>query len=52
MSVVYIWLIPHSGIAYLIPVFVTAALIFGTVNGLIVASFMDKKNDLPQIHTD
>ncbi|NNM80782.1 MAG: heptaprenyl diphosphate synthase, partial [Gallionella sp.] len=41
MGVVYIWLIPHSGIAYLIPVFAAAALIFGTVNGLIAARFMD-----------
>ena len=55
MSVVYLWLIPHSGIAYLIPIFATAALIFGTVNGLIVASFTDKETDCPQItqiHTD
>ena len=49
MSVVYLWLIPHSGIAYLIPVFVTAAMVFGTVNGLIVASFMDKKCDPPRL---
>jgi heptaprenyl diphosphate synthase len=41
MAVVYLWLIPHSGIAYLIPIFATASLIFGTVNGLIAASFMD-----------
>jgi heptaprenyl diphosphate synthase len=41
MLVVYLWLIPHAGIAYLIPVFATAALIFGTVNGLIAARFMD-----------
>ncbi len=41
MAVVYVWLIPHSGIAYLIPVFAAAALIFGTVNGLIAARFMD-----------
>ena len=41
MIVVYVWLIPHSGIAYLIPIFATAALVFGTVNGLIAASFMD-----------
>jgi len=40
MLVVYLWLIPHSGIAYLIPIFATAALIFGTVNGLIAAQFM------------
>jgi heptaprenyl diphosphate synthase len=42
MTVVYLWLIPHSGIAYLIPVFATAALVFGTVNGLIAAQFMDE----------
>lgn len=41
MLVVYLWLIPHAGIAYLIPIFATAALIFGTVNGLVAASFMD-----------
>ena len=32
---------PHAGITYLIPIFATAALVFGTVNGLIAASFMD-----------
>ncbi|MDD5057930.1 MAG: Gx transporter family protein [Sideroxydans sp.] len=40
MAVVYLWLIPHSGIAYLIPIFASAALVFGTVNGLIAARFM------------
>lgn len=43
MAVVYVWLIPHSGIAYLIPVFAAAALLFGTVNGLIAARFMAKE---------
>jgi len=41
MLVVYLWLIPHTGIAYLIPIFATAALVFGTVNGLIAVRFMD-----------
>lgn len=41
MTVVYLWLIPHAGIAWLIPIFATAALVFGTVNGLIAARFMD-----------
>jgi heptaprenyl diphosphate synthase len=41
LLVVYVWLIPHAGIAYLIPIFATAALVFGTVNGLIAAGFMD-----------
>jgi heptaprenyl diphosphate synthase len=44
MAVVYLWLIPHAGIAYLIPVFATAALVFGTVNGLVAARFMDNGN--------
>jgi heptaprenyl diphosphate synthase len=51
MLVVYLWLIPHSGIAYLLPVFAAAALVFGTVNGLIAARFMDnadKTNTEPQ----
>ncbi len=40
MLVVYFWLIPHAGIAYLVPVFAGAALLFGTVNGLIAAHFI------------
>ena len=52
MLVVYLWLIPHAGIAYLLPIFAAAALIFGTVNGLIAARFMENKTDYPQIHTD
>ena len=45
MVVVYLWLIPHAGVAYLIPIFATAALVFGTVNGLIAARFMDNTQD-------
>jgi heptaprenyl diphosphate synthase len=41
MLVVYLWLIPHNGIAYLLPIFALAALVFGTVNGLVAARFMD-----------
>lgn len=41
MAVVYLWLIPNAGIAYLIPIFAAAALVFGTVNGLVAARFMD-----------
>ncbi len=43
MTVVYLWLIPHAGIAYLIPLFAAAALVFGTVNGLVAAQFMEDK---------
>jgi len=45
MTVVYLWLIPHSGIAYLIPIFATAALVFGTVNGIIAMKFMDEETN-------
>ena len=40
MSMVYFWLIPHAGISYLIPLFAAAALVFGTVNGLIASRFI------------
>ena len=41
LLLVYFWLIPHAGLAYLLPVFALAALVFGTVNGLIAARFID-----------
>ncbi len=41
LLLVYFWLIPHTGIAYLLPIFALAALVFGTVNGLIAARFID-----------
>ncbi|MDD5328722.1 MAG: Gx transporter family protein [Sulfuricella sp.] len=40
MAVVYLWLIPHAGILYLVPVFAAAALLFGSVNGLITARLL------------
>lgn len=43
MLIVYLWLIPHTGITYLLPVFAAAALVFGTVNGIIAMKFMDEK---------
>lgn len=41
LLVVFLWLIPHVGLAYLVPVFAAAALLFGTVNGLIAAHFLN-----------
>lgn len=43
MLVVYVWLIPHAGIAWLLPIFAMAALLFGTVNGIISARFLSPK---------
>jgi len=44
LLLVYFWLIPHAGIAYLLPVFALAALVFGTVNGLIASRFLGTVN--------
>lgn len=41
LLLVYFWLIPHVGLLYLVPIFAVAALLFGTVNGLIAAHFID-----------
>ena len=41
LLLVYLWLIPHAGLAYLLPVFALAALVFGTVNGLIAARLIN-----------
>jgi heptaprenyl diphosphate synthase len=49
LAVVYLWLIPHTGLAYLVPVFATAALLFGAVNGLIVAKLLGEKTVDPAI---
>lgn len=35
LLVVRFWLIPHAGVAYLIPIFMAAALFFGVLNGLL-----------------
>ena len=35
LLVVRVWLIPNAGVAYLIPIFMAAALFFGVVNGLL-----------------
>ena len=44
---VYLWLIQHAGIAYLIPIFATATSVLGTVSWLIVARFMDNTTQQP-----
>ena len=46
LLLVYFWLIPHAGLAYLLPIFATAALVFGTVNGVIATRFLhDNRQD-------
>ena len=47
LAVVYFWLIPQAGVAYLIPIFAAAALLFGTLNGLVAAMLLMR---LPSHH--
>ncbi len=43
LLVVRLWLIPHTGVAYLLPIFATAALLFGVINGLITTKLLADK---------
>ena len=43
LLVVWVWLIPHTGIVYLIPIFALAALVFGLINGLVTAKLIKTK---------
>lgn len=38
-----VWLVPHDGVFYLVPVFALAATIFGLANGLIAARLLDEE---------
>ncbi|MEW6163730.1 MAG: Gx transporter family protein [Pseudomonadota bacterium] len=38
-----LWLVPHDGVFYLVPVFGLAALVFGIVNGLIAARLLKEQ---------
>lgn len=40
LLIVWLWLIPHSGVVYLTPVFALAALMFGIINGLVLIKLM------------
>ena len=42
LIIVRVWLIPHTGVEYLIPIFALAALFFGVLNGLIASSLINK----------
>ncbi|MBC7756789.1 MAG: Gx transporter family protein [Bdellovibrio sp.] len=44
LIIVRLWLIPHTGVMYLIPIFALAALFFGVINGLITANLLTNLN--------
>ena len=42
-----LWLVPHDGVFYLAPVFFTAALIFGVINGLVASRLLGELDTDP-----
>jgi heptaprenyl diphosphate synthase len=42
LCLAYFWLIPHVGLLYLVPIFAVTALVFGAVNGVIAAHYLDE----------
>ena len=46
LIMVRLWLIPQTGVVYLVPIFAVAALVFGVINGLITQQLL-----LPNINT-
>lgn len=42
LLMVRLWLIPHASVAYLIPIFALAALVFGLINGLITEKLIQQ----------
>ena len=47
LLVARLWLVPHDGIVYLVPVFAASALLFGIVNGLIAAKLLKETSCRP-----
>jgi heptaprenyl diphosphate synthase len=45
-----VWLIPHNGLFYLVPLFASAALTFGIINGLIAAHLLDESKTIQPDH--
>ena len=47
LVIVYLWLIPHKGIVYLVPILAMAAVVFGLVNGIIAARILNSPETAP-----
>ena len=52
LALVGIWLLPAAALIKLLPVFATAALVFGTVNGLIVMRMLATSTPEPNMSPD
>lgn len=48
LIMVRLWLIPHAGVNYLIPIFAASALFFGIFNGLITTKLLQQKNSIQE----
>lgn len=42
LLVARLWLVPHDGVFYLVPILAASALVFGIVNGLIAARLLEE----------
>ena len=51
LSLARLWLIPDNGLLYLVPVFAAAALVSGTVNGLIAARLLGEAGPVHALET-
>ena len=47
LLVARLWLVPHDGVFYLVPVFALAATLFGLVNGLVAARLLEAEGVKP-----
>ena len=43
LALARLWLVPHDGVFYLVPIFAATALGFGIVNGLIAARLLEEE---------
>lgn len=48
LMVARLWLVPHDGVFYLLPVFALAAVVFGLVNGLVAARLLGELGPQPK----
>ena len=46
-----LWLVPHDGLFYLVPVFALAATVFGVVNGLVAAHLLREMDQAETRHS-
>lgn len=48
LFVARVWLVPHDGVFYMVPVFALAATVFGVINGLVAARLLKEMEEVDQ----